>query len=73
MLILTRRLGEAIVLGDNVRIVVVGADEASGTVRFETFAPESVPVSAGLGISSATAIPKAPVIVHKRKKIWSVV
>jgi hypothetical protein len=73
MLILTRRLGEAIVLGDDVRIVVVGADEASGTARFETVAPDSLPVSAGLGIDSATAIQKAPVIVHKRKKLWSAV
>jgi hypothetical protein len=67
MLILTRRLGEAIILGHDVRIEVIRADEASGTVEFGALMPTSVQISAELGGGPATA-PKGPVIVHKRRK-----
>jgi carbon storage regulator (csrA) len=42
MLILTRKLGESIRIGDSVRVVVVAIDGASVKLGIE--APESVPV-----------------------------
>lgn len=42
MLVLTRKMGEEIIIGKDVRVVVVGLDR--GKVRLGVIAPKEVPV-----------------------------
>jgi carbon storage regulator len=42
MLILTRRVNEVIVIGDNIRIKIVGYDHETGRVRLGIDAPRTI-------------------------------
>lgn len=71
MLILTRRLNESIVLGEDIRIKLVGVDEASLTVKVELIAPESVCVNEQENNRPSSSVAKPTVVIHKRRKTWS--
>ena len=44
MLLLTRKVSEEIMIGDDIRIIIVEIDEARGKVRLGIVAPKSVSV-----------------------------
>lgn len=44
MLVLSRKVGETVVIGENVRVTVVAIDTEHGRVRLAVEAPKAVPV-----------------------------
>lgn len=68
MLVLTRRRGETIVIGDNIRITV--ADIRGDRVRLGITAPEQVPVDRGeVHERRMAAASRPPAAKTKRKSI----
>jgi carbon storage regulator len=67
MLLLTRRQGENIVIGDNIQIQVLSVSEAAGDVRIQIEAPDLRVVQCVDGDTNVTARMGSPVITHKRR------
>ncbi|MCD5972326.1 carbon storage regulator [Pseudomonas quasicaspiana] len=68
MLILTRRQGENIVIGDEIQIQVLSVSEATGDVRVQIDAPDLLAVQCVDVDSDMTARRDNPVITHKRRR-----
>lgn len=67
MLLMTRRQGESIVIGDEIQIQVLSVSEATGDVRIQIEAPVLLPVQCVDVESDMTARRSNPVITHKRR------
>ncbi|MFP3852389.1 carbon storage regulator [Pseudomonas sp. W5-01] len=67
MLLLTRRQGESIVIGDKIQIQVLSVSEAAGDVRIQIEAPD-LRVVQGVDVdTNVDARMASPVITHKRR------
>lgn len=67
MLILTRRQGENLVIGDEVQIHVLSVSAVTGDVRIQIEAPELLPVQCVDVDSDLITRRDNPVITHKRR------
>lgn len=67
MLLLTRRLGESIMIGDGVRVRVKTVSEAAGEVQIQIDAPDFVAISGEVTDSESPDRQAIPVITHKRR------
>ena len=67
MLLLNRRQGEKIVIGDEIQIRVLSVSEAAGGVRIQIEAPDIFVVQCVDVDSDVTARRASPVITHKRR------
>ncbi|MCF5382000.1 carbon storage regulator [Pseudomonas syringae] len=67
MLLLTRREGESIIIGDGIQIQVLSVSEVTGEVTLSIDAPVIVAVQCIDLSSEATGCKAAPVITNKRR------
>lgn len=67
MLLLTRRQGEKIVIGDKIQIQVLSVSEAAGDVRIQIEAPDLLAVQCVHSDSAVTSRSASPVITQKRR------
>ncbi|AKF48818.1 carbon storage regulator, CsrA (plasmid) [Pseudomonas syringae pv. syringae HS191] len=67
MLLLTRRQGENIVIGDEIQIQVLSVSEAAGDVRIQIEAPDLFVVQCVDVDRDVTARRASPVITYKRR------
>jgi carbon storage regulator CsrA len=67
MLLLTRRQGENIVIGDKIQIQVLSVSEAAGDVRIQIEAPDLLAVQCVDSDSAVTSRRASPVITQKRR------
>ena len=67
MLLLTRRQGENILIGDEIQIRVLRVSGAAGDVRIQIEAPDLFVVQCVNVDSDMTARRASPVIIHKRR------
>ncbi len=67
MLLLTRREGENIMIGDGIQIQVLSVSEETGDVRIQIEAPDAVEAQSRNVDNEVTDRKPGPVITHKRR------
>lgn len=67
MLLLTRRQGESIMIGDGIRVRVFTVSEATGELQIQIDAPDFVAISGEVIDSESPERQAVPVITHKRR------
>lgn len=67
MLVLTRRSGETLRIGDEIEVRVVAVDEGQGQVRIGIAAPVAVEVHREEVYNRINERPQGVVITHKRR------
>ncbi|KPZ03427.1 hypothetical protein ALO43_200092 [Pseudomonas tremae] len=67
MLLLTRREGENIMIGDGIQIQVLSVSEDTGAVRIQIEAPDAVEAQSRNVDNEVTDGKPGPVITHKRR------
>ena len=67
MLLLSRRVGEKILIGEEIQIKVLSVSEAVGSVRIEIEAPDPGAVHSKEVDSEVSDRKAGPVVTHKRR------
>ncbi|RMM92267.1 hypothetical protein ALQ43_101201 [Pseudomonas savastanoi pv. glycinea] len=67
MLVLTRRKGENIMIGDGIQIQVLSVSEETGDLRIQIEAPDVVEAQSRNVGNEVTDRKPGPVIIHKRR------
>jgi carbon storage regulator len=67
MLLLTRRQGESIMIGDGIRVRVMTVSDATDEVQIQIDAPDFVAIPSGVTDSESSDRRAVPIITHKRR------